>query len=215
MKGRWIMPVLPALVLALAAGEADAGRRALRIDFGGEWTTVEDLDSPQCAGASEADTLVDFGDFVFSGREDAIYLADAYCQVSVDGEFSGGNFFDEPGLQALIGDNADNAVTAIRYVYLDGFRFDFGTTDGFQWGFYFFPDGLTVVGLYGLEQVALTASSYITQGATLRWNGALGYDGEYFCVQDGAWLGSWDGTLEDAGSACLLALQRVFGDGFE
>jgi hypothetical protein len=208
------MPALPALVLALAAGEADASRRALRIDFGGEWTT-EALGTPQCAGTSATDTLVDFGGFVFSGREDAAYLADAYCQLSVDGVFSGSSFFDEPGLQALIGDNTDNAVTAIRYAYLDADRFGAPAPEGFQWGFYFFPDGLTVVGLYGLVDVALTATSYITQGATLRWNGTMGHDGEYFCIQDGAWLGTWDGTLADAGSACLLALQRVFGDGFE
>lgn len=215
MKGRWIMPALPALLLGMAATDADASRRALRIDFGGEWTTVEDLDSAQCAGASEADTLVALGEFVFSGREDAAYLVDAYCQVSVDDVFSGSSFFDEPGLQFLIGDNADNAVTAIRYAYLDGDRFDDPAPEGFQWGFYLFPDDLVVVGLYGLVDVPLTASSYITQAATLRWSGVQGYDGEYFCVQAGAWLGTWSGTLDDAGSACLLALQRVFGNGFE
>jgi len=214
MTNRWVLPLLAVAGLGLVVADADAGRRAVRVDSGG-WTQHA-LGAEACPGSIHTSTLVQYAGLTFSGRNHPAFLAETYCQTSNPGEFDQFTFFqgDEPVLAAFVGDNDGDEVTAIRYVYLDGPPFE--DPDGFQWAFYFFPDELTVVGLYGLVTHVFDDTSYITDGWVDYWNGATdGYDGEYFCVHHGIWIGSWDGTLEDTGSACLAALQRVFGDGFE
>jgi hypothetical protein len=222
------------LVALLAPGSADAVTRGIRIDFAGDWGDADAayaIGSPQCAGSSSLDTLVRFRGYTFSGYDDPGYEfdTDTYCQRTVpydpsapfDPYFSSASFFtgDEPGLAALVGANTDNAVSAIRYAYLGGPRFS--EPNGFQWAFYFFPHGVTVVGLYGLTAIPLTdEASWIEDPTGSRiWLGATdGYTTEYFCFKDvdGAtqYLGTWNGSLQESG-ACAAALGELFTDGFE
>ena len=184
----------------------------MRVDSG-SWETHA-LGPTNCPGSLNTSTLVHYEGLEFSGRNHPAFLQDTSCQVPIPGEFNQFTFFhgDELVLGAFVGANEDDAVTAIRYTYLDGAA----EPDGFQWAFYFFPRELTVVGLYGLETHLFDSTSYISDGSVDYWDGARdGYEGEYFCFREGAWIGTWDGTLEDTGSACLAALQQVFGNGFE
>jgi len=207
-------------VLAVPAVDAGVARRAIRIDGFGAWQELA-IGTAGCPGTSIDSTLVHWQDFVFSGREDAAHLFDVYCQRPEPGTFTV-NYGDELALGALIGENKDDRVTALRYSFLDEDRFG-GEATGFQWLFMFFPHELTVVGLYGFENELLDARSYILRQqsghgapAPIRlWDGAEdGYDGQYFCFEQGRYIGTWDGTLADD-SACSSKLQRIFHDRFE
>ncbi len=210
--------VIAALLLTLACPPVDAGgvRRSVRIDGFGAWDEFA-IGSSSCAGTTVGSTLVEFNGFTFSGRDSLDHLVDTYCQIPPPGEFNSSTFTypDEAGLRALIGDNANDAIRAVRYSFLDAPRFDF-TATGFQWTFYHFPYDLVVVGLYGFEATELDHRSYISSNQGTIWDGGLdGYDSQYFCFEADRFIGTWDGNLDNLESICLASLQRVFLDGFE
>lgn len=215
MSGRTYFPVLLVLSLSVPLSDLHAARRTVRVDFGGEWDTRQ-IGTADCPGSTVGSTLVLRDGITFSGRDNPAHLADDYCQISIDDAWNSTSFFqgDEAGLASLVGANTDNAVRAIRYSYLDDLRFDSPT--GFQWGFYLFPNQITIVGLYGLESTTLDATSYIRQGGNFLWRADLdGYDGEYFCFVGSTYLGTWSGDPGEPGSACMQAFSTVFRDGFE
>ena len=223
--------IILCFALALCASDANAARRAIRVDgFGDTWTTFDGkngdppgIGSANCpgtaAGASSGNTLIQLIGAVFSGRQNTAYLVDDYCQVAKSGTLTSQNYFyaDEPGLARLFADNPGDQITAIRYEMFDQDRFNFTTPPtGFQWGFYSFPSGTTIVGLYGLQSVTLTINTYIIIGATNIFDGANGYNGEYFCFDGTTYIGTWDGDASDYTSVCTkAALGRIFGAGFE
>ena len=198
--------------------DADAARRGIRIDGFGSWDEFA-IGSPGCPGTTPGETTLVWNSFMFSGRDDDAHLFDTYCQEPAPGTLNSGDFSypDETGLVELIGANPDDAITALRYSFLDRPRFDFKEpATGFQWTFYFFPTGVTLVGLYGLDEVWLDHRSYISDGWTMIWDGTgNNYDGEYFCFDGDRFVGTWDGNLQGSDAACLNVLQRVFRDGFE
>ena len=219
------------VALGLAAGQASAGQRPIRVDgFGDTWALFDGkngdppgIGSANCpgttAGASSGNTLVQMLGAVFSGRQSTAYLVDDYCQVANAGTLTSQNYtyIDERGLAKLFADNPGDQITAIRYSMFDRDRFDFSTPPtGFQWTFYSFPSGTTIVGLYGLQNVTLTINTYIIVGATNIFDGSQGYDGRYFCFDGTTYIGSWDGNASDYTSLCTkAALGRIFGSGFE
>jgi len=113
---------------------------------------------------------------------------------------------DEADLANMIGSNTNNAVSAIRYSFLGDYpQFLYGR----QWTFYFFPDGLTVVALYGPQDGQTTYEGiwdfnypgYIWKADVNVWNG------EYFCFRDGDYI-----------SDCVTPPpppEEIFRDGFE
>jgi len=201
------------LGLALIATDAWPGPRSVRVDSPTNWTQFA-IGSAGCpgttAGAAAANTLVQRLGFTFSGRENTAYLVKDYCEVALAGTLTTTNYFqpDETDLAHLFG-NDPNAIAGIRFSLLD--QSDLFSATGFQWGFYTFPTGVTVVALYGFESLALDSTSYISGSV---WNGQNGYSGQYFCFQNGGYIGSWI-ALTDPNSACLHALGVVFVNGFE
>jgi hypothetical protein len=201
------------LVLALLAIDAWAAPRSVRVDSGSDWTQFS-IGTAGCpgttAGSTAANTLVQRLGFTFSGRANTAYLVEDYCQVALAGTLTTTNYFqpDERDLARLFG-NDPNAIAGIRFSLLD--QLNPSSATGFQWGFYTFPTGVTVVGLYGFESLALDNTSYIS-GAV--WNGQTGYSGQYFCFQNGAYIGTWN-ALTDRNNACLHALGVLFINGFE
>ncbi|MEZ5463638.1 MAG: hypothetical protein R3F22_00120 [Lysobacteraceae bacterium] len=230
MIGRPLLLALMATSLLMAAFNAEAKRRATRVDAG-SWSTESAFGSVDCPGSFPASGNVaaalrlEWGPFRFHGSGDTAYTAETYCQTTVPGLFSGADFEfldpPEPALQTLVGANTDDAVTGIRYTW--------ATSDGlfggpsFQWTFFFFPDGITIVALYGMLDpnefppvpVVLDASTAIKQGTSDLWNAAGdSFDGEYFCFVGNEYAGLWNGELSDSGSACLAA-GTIFAGGFE
>ena len=208
--------LLAVLVLFLLSLDAFAQRRGVRVDAGA-WTDPIDLPSASCPGATASSPLVTFSGHVFSGRNHPDHLFDAYCQTTLPGAFSSDALFDpsEAVLAQMVGQNAGDRVTAIRYAYLDGIPFNDAT--GFQWAFYRFPSGGMIAALYGFDDppLAFDHSSYIERNHVRPWDGGRdGYDGEFFCFEGERFVGSWDGTLDDA-PACLLIGYRLFRGGFE
>ena len=97
---------------------------------------------------------------------------------------------DERGLASMVGPNTNNAVTAIRYSFVDSFP---DVSFGRQWTFYFFPGGLVVVGLYGVpddfsyspyESILDLQSFYSVFNAERDY-----FYGQYFCFQGGSYIG--------------------------
>jgi hypothetical protein len=212
----WLLSTL--LALALVA-DAQAVRRTLRVEFG-DWS-----DAGVCAGSGveRSGVLLLWDGKLFSGLEDDRYLFDTYCQTTINDAFSEFSFFGEEGLAQLVGPNTDNAITGVRWSLLDRDRFDaqFDNEGGFQWAFYFFPDEITIVALYGLiengQPIPLSDSSYIRDTQAFYWQGGEdGFDGEYFCFVAGEYVGTWDGEPvgNDPLDACLPA-RPIFNDRFE
>lgn len=214
MTYRMVLRSLVFLLCVAIATDAFGARRGVRIDFGTEWQGEAAIGSAGCPGTTSGSTVLVRGGITWSGRDDDAHLFDAYCQVSTPDQWGESSFFgQEPGLASLVGPNDDNAVQATRYSFLDADRFDSPT--GFQWIFYDFPNGVTFVGLYGLVETVLDNLSYIDAGDTFLWRGTDGYDGEYFCFHDGAYVGTWAGDIGNDPAGCLAPLQDVFSDGFE
>ena len=202
-----------AALLAVAALPAQAGNRSIRVDGFGDWDEFA-IGSAGCPGTSAGSTLLLAFGYTFSGRNYASFLTDDYCQVPHAGALSQTNYYyaDEAALASLFGDGS--GMSGVRYSFFDRPRFDFqNPPTGFQWTVFNFPTGISIVGLYGLQNVTLDSASYITPGV---WTGAGAiYDGRYFCFRGTSYLGSWNGTLGDTGSPCLKAADRLFRSGFE
>ena len=208
--------LLAVLVLVLLSLDVHAQRRGVRVDAGA-WSDPFDIPSASCPGATAGSTLVTWSGHVFSGRNHPDHLFDTYCQTTLPGEFSSDALFDpsEAVLAQMVGQNADDRVTAIRFAFLDGVPFDDAT--GFQWAFYRFPSGGGIAALYGFDDPAFVfdASSFIERHHVRYWDGARdGYDGEFFCFEGSTFVGRWDGTLADD-SPCLLIGYRLFRGSFE
>ena len=212
-RAKRLLPLF--LVSLLLPVSADANRRSVRVDGFGTWDVYDDP-NPACFGWSASSTLLLGPGLVFSGRDDPVHLTDTYCQIPTPGTLNEGNFFyaDETALAAMLGDNPGDLITARRYSMLDAERFS-GNATGFQWTYYYFVQGGTIVGLYGLEDTPLDNRSYITQNGVRVWDAARdGFDGEYFCFEGVRFVGTWDGAI-DSPSACVLIGFRVFRGNFE
>lgn len=209
------------LVLTLAgmASIATAGNRSIRVDgFGGDWTEFA-RGTAGCpgttAGNAASNTQVTaLGGLTFSGRANTAFLFDTYCQVPSSAALTSTNYFysDEAALAKMFGDGT--GMSGMRYSFLDRGRFDFDVPPtGFQWAFFNFPTGMTIVGLYGLQTTVLDSTSYIG-GAVWNGTGTI-YDGRYFCFRGNIFLGTWNGLSTDTGSPCLKAADRIFRNGFD
>ncbi|MEO8673481.1 MAG: hypothetical protein ABI411_19365 [Tahibacter sp.] len=215
----WLRVTIALCLLALT-GVASADRRGVRVDgFGDTWTEFT-IGSANCPGSIAGNPVFQRFGYSISGRNQLAYLSDTYCQVAQPGTLTNANFnyTDEPGLRSLFGTNPNNAIKGIRYAFLDRNRFDFTTPPtGFQWAIYSFPSGIQIAGLYGLIGITLTNTSFISLGPTHVWDGQVnGFNGEYFCFRNNVYLGTWNGTLVDPGSACLSALiEGLFANGFQ
>lgn len=205
------------LSLLLLPSLVEANRRGLRVDGFGTWDLYDDP-NPACSGWSNSSTVLVGPGLLFSGRDDASHLTDTYCQIPAPGTLNQANFFypDETALAQMIGPNPADRVTARRYSLLDRPRFDFDNpATGFQWTYYYFPQGGTIVGLYGLQNTVLDNRSYIIQSGVRVWDAARdGFNGEYFCFEGVRYVGTWDGTLPST-SRCVLIGFRVFSGSFE
>ena len=224
MNGRPITVAFLALVFLAAAFDAEAARRGLRIDFG-DWTDGFTLGTVDCPGSSPGSPAVFWNGVEFnSGSTQGTYTVDEYCQQALEfdpdepnnGHFNENSLFfdDDEGLADKVGPNDDpnplNNVTANRYTFLDDDSFVDPPPMGYQWEYFFFPGNITLVRLNG--EVPIGAGNdflpYIDDGFEIIWEGAIsGYDGEYWCFDNGLFVGTWDG--EPAGSAPLA------GCGFE
>lgn len=213
-------PARIALCLAsmLLAADVSAAGRAIRVDNDLNWT-ISNIGTAACAGTAVGSILIARFGHGFSGRGNTAtenYNTSDYCETALPGTLNQIDYShsDEPGLRAVFGGGI--GITAIRYDFLDDVLS--GSPDGFQWGFYTFPSGATLVGLYGLNGVNgifPDATSYIKNGPTYVWHGSNGYNGEYYCFQNNAYVGSWDGNASATNNACLQAVGVVFINGFE
>lgn len=205
------------LLLLLCAGDAVA-QRAIRVDGFGTWTTYDTAPQAACPGWSEGSTLLLGPGYIFSGRDNPIHLTDSYCQVPTPGTLTQASFFypDETALAQMIGANPNDRVTAKRYSLLDRPRFDFDNPpNGFQWTFYYFPDGGTIVGLYGAGTLFVDSTTYITKDGVRIFDAARdGFTGQYFCIDGLTYLGTWNGTLPSS-SPCVTIGFRLFRARFE
>jgi hypothetical protein len=212
-----ILQLLAGLLLLLASvSDAIGQRRPIRVDgFGSGAWIVHETPTPICFGWSDGSTLLLGPGYVFSGRDDPAHLTDTYCQKPAPGRLTQTEFFyaDETALAAMIGPNVGDRITATRYALLDAQRNDDPT--GFQWIFYYFTQGGTIVGLYGLEQTVLDGSTYISYNGTRLFDAARdGFTGQYFCIEGLRWMGTWDGQA-DSVSPCQLIGYRVYRGDFE
>ena len=207
------------LMLGLAATDAWAGKRGVRVDSSSNWN-LGAIGTSDCPGTVANSILVTSMGYTFSGRastptED--YKTNDYCEVAVAGTLNSSTYFhfDETALATLFGDGV--GITGIRYSFLD--NDDPFSATGFQWAFYTFPSGATLVALYGLDGsvngIVPDATSYISSSV---WDGTGGnYDGQYFCFQNNGYIGTWDGIdAAEPNSACLNAARGIiFANGFE
>jgi hypothetical protein len=234
---------LPVIVIAslLAVSLAEAGRRSIRIDLGAWGNSVPITpwqgSNENCPGAGvfgEGDPnfppiqhrgYIIWNDIYFQTA--TFYdppLDSFFCQFSAPYDpgfstpFTYLNFAsfppEEADLAYFIGLNTNNAVSGLRYSFLG-----FGNSGSFgrQWVFYFFPDGLTVVGLYGVPD---DGSTYATESIIdlqlpsandewLLWNSQRdGFSGQYFCFQGRQYIG-------DCVPPAPPPPEEVFMDGFE
>jgi hypothetical protein len=195
----------------MSVADATAGRRALRIDFDA-WSAAHNItDTDFCPRYFSGSALIR-GAFVFQNDQfPDPYLTNAYCQdIPVWDPFSQPDVYsylnsevipsDEAGLAAKIGENRGvEPITAERYTFLDGDEFEDGTS-GYQWAFYSFPNGVTLVALYGDSPVQSDGYSpfiyYSPDSDDLIWKATInGFDGQYFCFELGEFIGFWDGEI--------------------
>jgi hypothetical protein len=216
-------------LLGLGMQDAMAGRRSVRIDFGA-WSDEFPLGSVDCPGSSPGSDTVIWNGFDFIGSTGNSYNVYEYCQAVATYEESLGTdeylnenlfFDDESGLAAKVGENQDEPfITARRYTFLDGELFE-DETDGFQWAFYFFPNGITLVTIYG--EIPIDGAKFdpwIVKDGEAIWDSLeSGYDGEYFCFEGNKFIGFWDGSNvgSNPSAGCILPPppELVFANGFE
>jgi len=208
--------------LVLLATDGWAAGRAIRVDNPSNWNTSS-IGSAACTGTTSGSTLITSFSYTFSGRATTAtenYGTNAYCEVALSGTLNRFDYFhdDENGLRALLAGGV--GVTAMRYDFLDNNAVF--SADGFQWGFFTFPVAphpVTLVTLYGLDGsingIVPDGTSYIKNANRTIWSGSNGYNGQYYCFQNNAFVGLWNGTSLDANNVCLRALGVVFIDGFD
>jgi hypothetical protein len=200
------------IVLLFSATGADAGRRSIRIDFGA-WGVAQTIDLWTNESTCPWDSGVsgDPGNYLYAFvyRNSVVFqtaqfyepdsFTEGYCQLSrpyqaglATDEYLNKAAFppEERDLAHMIGANTNNAVSAVRFSFLAD------TSSGLigrQWAFYFFPDNLMVVGLYGVPD---DGSTYPAEGiydqiaSEWVWRSTVdGFDGQYFCFQDGEYIG--------------------------
>jgi hypothetical protein len=230
MVAKCALLVLAVLHFTLFSTNAEAGRRGLRVDLGA-WNAPAEISlgggSGACpeAGWDAEVPVFEPGPTIFWGwvlwsdlrfvTSAFVGLSSFYCQTSrpyqpgaSPDEYLNESIFpaDEADLAAMIGNNADNAVTAIRYSFVGN---PLGNAYGRQWAFYFFPGGRTVVALYGVEDDQQTyeyiwdtaAEIYVFNAQQHSWNG------DYFCFDYGIYSGD-----------CVTAPpppEEIFADGFD
>lgn|GEM_PF-2115415 len=227
------------LFLFLTIQPAEAGRRSIRIDFGA-WGTqfpiypFEPQQNPECAGAYVSGSpyyppfyilpSVSWNGLYFqTATFPGLNLNNYYCQHSQPyqdfvnpSEYLNSSTFpaEERDLAYWIGANTDNAVSAIRYSFLGQ---ENNQLIGRQWAFYFFPNDLTVVALYGVPDDGATylyeSISDFSLGSTeqdyLLWESVRdGFDGQYFCFQGKEFIG-------DCVPPAPPPPDEIFVDGFE
>lgn len=218
------------------AGTATGAPRGIRVEFGSEWGGNNEgvIGTAACPGTSAANVLVQWNGYTFSAQSDPQFgfNVDTYCQNaepyepgdSVSDYFNAASFrADESGLAAMVGANRHGQVSAIRYSYFGGPRFN--DPNGFQWVFYSFPRQVTVVGLHGLVAIPLTNQySYIEGPGGRVWNGGSdGNNGEYYCFRglsgpggtEHVYVGTWSGSIAETDNACLQLIATIHSDGFE
>ena len=221
-KGRKLqVGLLMVLVLSLLflPNTAEA-RRALRIEFAGDWGDQLTLPGTECPGTSSQNVSIfnpvkesmglnlDTVSFEVSGayttssgatsRIEQDYLQNAYCQ---DGPFLEAFSFpddEDPALRNLVGDNDTQDVKGLRYTFTPSDSlFDEGVL-GFQWVFYTFPNDITLVRFRGLngdgESISQTTVQVKQSGAVLFEDFSLftPYNGEFLCFENQTYLGLWD-----------------------
>ena len=213
-----LSPRILALILCLfAMCEAEAGRRGLRIDFGAWYPPVaivpyQGVATEGCPGASVNGSpynpplhhhgAIGINPLYFqTATFYDLVLTEFYCQHSrpYQAFADPGTYLnettlpsDEQGLAGMIGANTNNAVTASRYSFLgqnaNGYF-------GRQWAFYFFPEGLMVVALYGVPDDGSTGpyESILDLSEPVDWllwdSDRDGYTGQYWCFQDLEYIG--------------------------
>lgn len=224
MSKRTVVRVVLLLLCAALVSDAWAARRSVRIEFGGEWTDFNlspDIGNAGCPGTTTGSPLLVRDGYTFSGYSTLVVSNESYCQSTVASEFDASDIpLNEPGLATLV-ERANDAVVGIRYTYADGNPTDENTPIRFQWAFYDFPNGVTIVALYGLvdsigDDIPVTdASTYLREGPNVLWGGDDGLDDQYFCFIDGDYVGLWNGDVAEPGSACMEPFATFFADGFE
>jgi hypothetical protein len=229
-ESKTLRPIALLALLALS-GQAGAGSRSIRVEFGDDWGAELAIGTSACPGTSGSNTRVLWNSFVFAGGDNPDYHFDfeTYCQITgaYDPQDPGKAYFsglsfsasEEPGLRTLVGANRNNAVTGIRYTYLSGPKF--ADPNGFQWALYFFPRNMVVVALNGLIDLSPydTDSYILDSGFDYIWYGdSSGAEG-YFCFEEtvsGAdFIGTWDGSLSDTSNECLRRIDVLFENDFE
>jgi hypothetical protein len=223
--------ICASLLTLLIASHADAARRGLRIDFG-TWSDELAIGSDDCPGTTEGGGVTWKG-IRFHGGPADIFDEDDYCQTVPTFENGLGEFdylneiiidFDEAELARKIGTNATPPfIIGIRYTFIDGDRNDLHA-EGFQWVFYEFPGGITLVAFYirgTLREGRMDPK--ISQGENTLWHWVDdGFDGEYFCFDGTTYIGTWDdstpllaGPVDPADGCRLPPLEEMYSNGFE
>jgi len=230
------------LTLCLVLVEDAEARRGLRIDFGAWGPGLAPLGSASCPHTTQFATWTNvlmapgvfpygYSFWIHSGTP--FQVLDGYCQYTTPYS-EGFEIFeylnnqtipaDEPGLRYLVGDNQCGGVTAMRYTYLNGSRFDEGVK-GAQWAFYFFPGGQTIAALY--SELEIDELGYSPQVIPLFgdyfsvWAGTPENPDGYFLFIDGVYVGPWDGEypIVEGGpvpaESCPPPPVLIFDDGFE
>ncbi len=212
---RTLIASLLALTLLALSFDAEAGRRSLRIEFEQfGWSAAQELGLPDCPGSSESGTIVYWDVFNFTRGTLAggnVNVED-YCQDSIpyDSDNPDDPYFrstysfngaDDAGIAQKVGENSNNAWSARVYSYMDRDRFD-EDVQGFQWEFYF-RGSVTLVRLNG----NVSGSPEVARGSdgTIIWDSSAFYDGQFFCFDDGEYIGIWDGS--SSGSSALAGCE--------
>ena len=207
---------LVASILFVLASDAWA-TRSIRVAFD-DWSEAQPIGSAACPGTTAGSSVIHWNGFVLVGSEDPLYLTDAYCQTTLAGEFDENSFNgeDSPVLRRLVGINADQRVTAIRYTFLDRNRFD-PDKQGFQWVIYSFP-GVELVGLNNSANFALTAGSYIAREddeSNPYWNAEWYPNGEYECfIRGSSSWGPFSDTTQLTDSYYQFSAEYDFGPSY-
>lgn len=199
LSQRLLVARILSVVIFLLVGvcDATAARRSVRVDFLA-WTDGTPIES--CSGYDYSYSRVKLENATFYTSRTLGFNEQwkpySYCQDSkpwseglARNEYLNHDVFDEEEsvLADEIGSNDSEIesqnVTARKYSFFD----EFGR--GYQWTFYDFPGGLTLVGYY---DSAIDQSPKVRKGDEIVWQGE--YNGEYFCFENRVFTGVSDGS---------------------